>query len=249
VKRPKDKALVENAVGLVMRLFKWMYRNHRFHSLNEVISALAEVSERINSKTHSRFKISRRERFEALERPHLRTLPEHPFEDIEWKTARVHPDCTVAIDSATYSVPHIHRGKEVRVKLTSRQIEVFVNLERVALHGRDRSKSGARHLIPEHLPPNSQAYHEATPQNLISQARFISPALHLFIQGLLKEDALGNLRRAQGFIRQASEENHRYGRAEAEPRIALAIEQMSRFGSPRVRTFKERLEHLRNKKT
>ncbi len=248
VKRPRDKALVENAVGIVMRLFRWTYRNHRFHCINEVNEALSQVTTRINAKAHSRFKISRRERFETLERPHLRDLPEQPFQDIEWKTARVHPDCTISIDSATYSVPHLHRGKEVRVKLTSRQIEVFLNLERVALHGRDRSKSGARHLIPEHLPPNAQAYHEATPQNLLSQARFIGPALHAFIEALLKEDALGNLRRAQGFIRQAAEENHRYGRSEAEPRIALAIEQMSRFGQARVRTFKERLEQLRKQK-
>lgn len=249
VRRPKDKALVENAVGLVTRLFRWTYRNHRFHSLVEVNEALLAVCERINSKAHTRFKTSRRERFEALEKPHLRALPEQPFEDIEWRTARVHPDCTISIESATYSVPHIHRGKEVRVKLTARQIEVFVNLERVAFHSRDRSKSGARHLVPEHLPPNSQAYHESTPQNLISQARFISPELHSFIEALLKEDALGNLRRVQGFVRRASEENQRFGRSVAEPRIALAIEQLNRFGQVRVNAFKERLEQLRKQKT
>jgi hypothetical protein len=146
-------------------------------------------------------------------------------------------------------VPHIHRGKEVRVKLAARQIEVFINMERVALHPRDRSKSGPRHLVPEHLPPNSQAYHESTPQNLISQARFISPALHSFVEALLKEDALGNLRRAQGFVRRASEENQRFGKSEAKPRIALALEQLNRFGQVRVRTFKERLEQLRKQKT
>ncbi|NDD14746.1 MAG: hypothetical protein EB072_19425 [Betaproteobacteria bacterium] len=135
------------------------------------------------------------------------------------------------------------------MKLTARQIEVFVNLERVAFHSRDRSKSGARHLVPEHLPPNSQAYHESTPQNLISQARFISPELHSFIEALLKEDALGNLRRVQGFVRRASEENQRFGRSVAEPRIALAIEQLNRFGQVRVNAFKERLEQLRKQKT
>ncbi|NDD14745.1 MAG: IS21 family transposase, partial [Betaproteobacteria bacterium] len=65
VRRPKDKALVENAVGLVTRLFRWTYRNHRLHSLVEVNEALLAVCERINSKAHTRFKTSRRERFEA----------------------------------------------------------------------------------------------------------------------------------------------------------------------------------------
>lgn len=247
-KRPKDKALVENAVGIVMRLFRWVYRDRRFHSLEEVIAALAAVCERINDKQHSRFRTSRRERFEKLERPSLKPLPEHPFEEIEWKTASVHPDCTVAIDSATYSVPHIHRGKEVRVKLTARQIEVFVALERVALHPRDRSRSGARIIDSSHLPANSQAYRESTPQNVLSQARFLSPALHGFIDMLFQEDTLAHLRRAQGFIRHARDEINRFGRTEAEPRIAAAVAQMERFAKHRVGFFSETIERLRKQK-
>lgn len=248
-RRPQDKALVENAVGIVMRLFRWTHRDRRFHSLAEIIEALAAVCDRVNTKAHSRFKTSRRERFEKLERASLRALPEQPFEEIEWKTATVHPDCTIAVESATYSVPHVHRGKEVRVKLTGRQIEVFVALERVALHPRDRSKCGARHIIPEHLPLNSLAYREATPQNVLSQARFLSPTLHTFLDRIFQEDTLGHLRRSQGFIRHAREEIGRFGRADAEPRIALATEQMQRFAQVRVGYFEEQLKRLRKQRT
>jgi transposase len=248
VRRPRDKALVENAVGLVMRLFRWVYRNRKFHSLAEIIEALAAVVERINTRPHSRYRVSRVERFETLERAHLKALPATPFEDIEWRQPTVHPDSTVAVDSATYSVPHIHRGKEVRVKLTARQVEVFLNLERIALHPRDRSRSGARIIDPAHLPPNSQAYRETTPSNVLSQARFLSTALHGYIDDLFQEDTLAHLRRAQGYIRHARDEINRFGRAEAEPRIAETVAQMKRFGNPRVAFMAEQITRFRKTK-
>lgn len=249
VKRPKDKALVENAVGMVMRLFRWTYRNHRFHSLTEVVEAFNWVCERINAKTHTRFKVSRRQRFESLEKHHLKPLPSTPFEEMEWKAATVHPDCTIVLDSVGYSVPHIHRGKQVRVKLTAHQVEVFVNLERVALHPRHRSHKGVRIIEPSHLPANSQAYREATPQNILCQARFLSPSLHAFLDELFSQDTLVHLRRAQGFIRHAREEVHRFGKEAAEPRIAEAIHQMQRFEKIKVSFFAETLQRLRHQHT
>lgn len=245
VRSPRDKALVENAVGIVMRLFRWKSRQRRFCSLLEVNEALQEVLNRINTKPHSRLRVSRRERWESTEKAFLKPLPEIPFEQIEWKVAKVHPDSTISVDGAFYSVPHLQRGKEVRVKLTPRQIEVFLDLERIALHPRNLSRKGQRVLNHEHLPPNAQAYLEATPKNLLCQARFLSLALHDFIDELFQEDALGNLRRVQGFIRHARDETLRYGKTEAEPRVAEAIAQMKRFGKARVVFFEEILEHLR----
>jgi hypothetical protein len=248
VRRPKDKALVEGAVGLVQRLFGWMFRNKRFHSLQEINEALALVMERINTRPHSRFKTSRRERFLLDEAAHLKSLPLLPFEDIDWREARVHPDSTIAVEGAFYSVPHTLRGKIVRVKLTSRHVEMFFGLERVAIHGRDRSKKGVRVINHMHLPPQSAAYREVTPQNLLSQARFLAPSLHSLLNDLFTEDALGNIRRAQGLIRAARSEIMRFGRPEAEQRIARAIKQMRRFDRIRVSYFTEQLEAGRKRK-
>lgn len=248
VRRPKDKALVEGAVGLVGRLFRWMYRNKRFHSLGEINEALAQVMERINTRPHSRFKVSRRERFHRDEAAHLKPLPLLPFEEIDWREARVHPDSTIAVEGAFYSVPHTFRGKKVRVKVTGRQVEVFFGLERVALHGRDRSKKGMRVINSAHLPPQSAAYREVTPQNLLSQARFLASSLHSLLDELFTEDALGNIRRAQGLVRAARSEIMRFGRSEAEPRIARAIKQMRRFNRVRVSYFTEQLEAGRRRK-
>jgi transposase len=245
VASPKDKALVENAVGLIMRLFKFRYRHRRFSSISEINEALAAVAQEINDRMHSRLKTSRRLRWETEERELLKPLPEIPFEEIDWKISRVHPDSTIAVEGAFYSVPHLHRGKEVRVKITPRQIEAFFGLERIALHQRDRSRRGARIICLDHLPPQAKAYLETTPQNLLSQARFLSQELHGLIDCLFQEDAMGHLRRAQGLIRHAREEIARYGRQQAEPRINQAISWIKLAGKIKVALFAERLKSLR----
>jgi transposase len=247
VASPKDKALVENAVGIVMRLFRFRNRHRKFFSLTEINESLAEIVAEINVREHSRLKTSRLKRWQEEEVKNLKPLPDLPFEEIDWKIARVHPDSTVACDQAFYSVPHLHRGKEVRVKMTARHIEVFFGLERIALHPRDRCHRGVRILNPDHLPPQAKAYRETTPQHLLSQARFLSSALHDFIDHLFQEDALGHIRRAQGLIRHAREEIARFGKTEAEPRIQEAISWMKLFGKTRVVAFAERLKSLRSK--
>jgi hypothetical protein len=76
-----------------------------------------------------------------------------------------------AHDSAYYSAPHIHRGKKLDVKLTENQVEIYLDLQLLAIHARDRRRGGWRVKFKEHFSPNSQSYYQATPQNLLSQAR------------------------------------------------------------------------------
>lgn len=247
-RHPKDKALIENAVRLVMRLFRFLYRRRRFFSLAEVNQALFEVVERIDTRPHTRFKISRKERWEAMEKPRLKPLPAHPFEPIEWKTAKVHPDSTIAVESATYSVPHQHRGKPVRVKLTPNHVEIYLGEARLAMHTRDRSRQGARVIDNSHLPENSQAYREGTPQMVLSQARFIHAELRELIDELFQQDTLGHLRRAQGLVRRASQELQAMGREGASPIILEAVRRMRLYNRVRVSFFSETLTALKKQR-
>ena len=120
-------------------------------------------------------------------------------------------------------------------------------MDRIALHPRDKSRSGARVIDPTHLPPNAQAYLENTPQFLLSQARFVSSDLRDLIDELFQQDALGHLRRVQGLVRRARSEIDALGRLDAEPRIAQAIDQMRRFGKIRVSYFDSQLTLLRQR--
>jgi len=49
-RHPKDKGLVEGAVKITMRLFKWRYRKHMFTSLAEINAALLACCSEINDK-------------------------------------------------------------------------------------------------------------------------------------------------------------------------------------------------------
>lgn len=244
-KHPKDKAIVEGAVKIVMRAFFFTYRKHTFTSLAEINHALSEVIGRINRKRHTRFNISRLARWSEQELAKLKSLPETPFEAVEWREAKVHPDCTVSMEGAYYSVPHVHRSKTVRVKLTVNHIEIFSGLERVAMHTRDYRRKGSRHIENAHLPANAAAYREATPQNLLSQAKFVSKGMASIVETLFLKDTLGNLRRVQGLVRLAQIELRDAGREAGEPRIDGACEQLRRFDNFRVRYFEAALQQQR----
>lgn len=245
VYKPKDKSLVEGGVGIIMRYFRWVNRHKRFTSLAKVNAALAEVCEKINLRSHTRFKVSRMSRYLELEKIVLRPLPETLFEQVEWKTATLHVDNTLDVDAAYYSAPHTLRGKKLRVKLTKNTVEIFSDLMRVAVHTRDRSRCGNRVIETSHLQPNSRVYLETTPQSILSQARFINGELYQLIDGLFNVDTLAHLRRSLGLVRFARSEIETYGRAAAEERIIEAVAHMTRFNQLRVRVFRETIERLR----
>ncbi|MBU0505958.1 IS21 family transposase [bacterium] len=246
-RHPKDKALAEGAVKLVMRYFRWVYRKHTFISLDEINQAVAKVIEHINNKSHSRFHVSRFDRWQKIERSKLSPLPVNAYEFIEWKEAKLHPDSYVSVEGSCYSAPHIHRGKKLKIKLTDRFIEIFHELERIAIHKRSKYKKGARITNFEHLPPNARAYHEATPQNVLCQAKYLNEDLRKLIDGLFQENTIAHLRRAQGFVSVARKEINIPGNNNSRANIKRAIEHMIHYDKIRVPYFKDLLNSYRNK--
>ena len=163
----------------------------------------------------------------------------------EWKDAKLHADCYLYIDGDYYSAPHIHRHKKLRVKISDNQVEIFLRLERLAIHPRSRHRNGKRIKIDAHFPPNSQAYYEATPQKLLSQSRFIHPELNRLFVELFNADVYGNIRRCQGFVRSGTKEINESGHELASERIAAAIASMRRYNKFRVPYFQALLDQAR----
>lgn len=243
--RPKDKAIIEGVVKIVMKRFKWKYRNHTFISEAEINAALKTVTGEINHNLHTRFKVSRYDRWNQHEKPKLQSLPPVPFEIIEWKEAKLHPDSHVVVESTYYSAPHSLRGQVLKVKLTPAHIEIFHNLERVALHPRNRNKEGRYITNFDHLPPNAKAYYETTPQNLLSQARRISPDLFDLLDRLFQVNAVAHLRRAQGFVREGWKEINAIGYEPAGAHIKRAVDTMVQYDKIRVPYFRDLLNRSR----
>jgi hypothetical protein len=163
----------------------------------------------------------------------------------EWKTAKLHADCYVAVDGDYYSAPHIHRHKKLRIKLTEHYVEIFLNLERLAIHPRCRQKMGMRIKILAHFPANSVAFYEAVPQKLLSQSRFIHPDLNALFIELFNADVYAHIRRAMGLVSACTKEISRSGHAQASVHIGTAIATMRRYNRIRTAYFQELLTQAR----
>ncbi len=245
-RKPKDKALAEGAVKLTLRLFRWKFRKHTFTSLIEINKGLAECSAEINNRQHCRFKVSRESAYIAKERAALLPIPSGDYEVAEYKTLSIYDDCYIRFEYTHYSAPHQYRGQKVEVKITDKTIEIYLNSERIALHGRSRRKIGEFITDPSHLPDNARAYHEATPQNVLSQARFLSGELASLIDELFRENMCGHLRRAQGLVRISRVEIEKIGAERARANVAKAVAEMRRFNKIRVPYFEELLQRYRS---
>lgn len=248
VRHPKDKALVEGAVKIIMRYFKFINRHKIFYSIAEINLALQKCIEELNNKKHSRLNVSRRELFELNELSKLKPLPQEAYETYEYKECKVHSDSHIHIWQNYYSVPHIYRGKTVKVKVGKNIMEIFYELDKVATHIR---ATHVGQIITEinHLPENSRAYKEITPQNLLSQAKFINKNLHQLIEQKFQEDVLGNIRRVQGIINYARKEVQAIGHERASINITRTCSDILNWNKFRSAYFKERLQQYRKIKS
>ena len=239
---PKDKALVEGAVKIVQRLFKWKTRGKVFSSLSEINAELKKVIFEINEKLHSRFKISRREMFNLEEKMKLRPLPAIKYELCESKYCKVHPDGTIANNFHYYSAPYRLVGESVLIKIYAQTVEIYHKLEKVAVHAKLTGYKGKKSILSEHMPESAQVYRGTTVQSIIQQAYFLSPEFKIFIEELLGESPCGNLRRAQGFLREARALKAKASNDIFKRSVITAIADMKRFNQIRVEKFKNYMQ-------
>jgi transposase len=239
---PKDKALVEGAVKLVQRSFRWKNRKNTLSSLSAINKSLKEICEIINTKVHTRFKVSRREMFNLEEVQKLKPLPAVKYELCETKFCKVHPDGTVCVNLRYYSVPYLLVGESVFVKIYSNTVDIYHKLEKVAVHPRLTKYPGEKSILSEHIPEASQAYKNTTVQYVIQQSMFIDPIFKEFIEGLLIESPSGNLRRAQGFVREARAVKGKVGREVFRKILISSLSDLQRFNRVHVENFKKYLQ-------
>jgi|LakMenE01Jun11ns_1017448.scaffolds.fasta_scaffold9917928_2 transposase len=184
VRKPKDKAKVEAAVGLATRWILAVLRNRIFFSLGEARVAVRELLDKLNERPFKKISGSRRSLYELIDRPALKALPVVPFEYAEFKDASVHIDYHIEFDDHFYSVPHQFRGEVVEVRATYSTIEVFRRGKRIASHPRglpDRKAS----TLNEHRPKNHQQYGDWPPEQIVNWAKRIGPSTASLVETIL----------------------------------------------------------------
>ena len=135
VKKPKDKASVENTVGNVATWVIAGLRDRRFATLAELRTAIYERVEAYNAEPFQKRPGSRQTVFEAEEKPLLRPLPTVPFEISRWTYGRrVQRNGHVVWEKNFYSVPYAHIGRSVDLRVTDTMVEVFAGQQRLTSH-------------------------------------------------------------------------------------------------------------------
>lgn len=174
VRRPRDKAKVENGVRFAQTCILGRLRGLTFFSLAEANAAIASAVARINDHLMRRLGVTRRQLFETLDRPALAPLPEDVYVFAEWRLARVGIDYHVEFEGFCYSVPHALIREQVDVRATERTIEIFHRGRRVATH--QRRYGGSRHgTDPAHMPSAHRRYAEWTPERFRRWGRSVGP--------------------------------------------------------------------------
>jgi hypothetical protein len=174
VRKPREKASVERAVGILSTWIVAALRNRQFFSLWELNEAMWQKLTDFNRKSFQK-KPGNRESAFAEERPFLIPLPPKPFELSTWKIATVQLNYHIACDKMNYSVPYEYIKYKVDVRLTQSMVEIFYQGRRIASHKRLYGHPGQYSTVPEHMPEKHRQYTQWNAQRFIRWAADIGP--------------------------------------------------------------------------
>jgi transposase len=135
VRKPKDKASVENTVGHVATWVIASLRQSVFTSLPELKDAIAERMDAYNAQPFQKRAGSRASVFTGEEKPLLTPLPTVAYEIATWVYARsVARNGHVSWQRNFYSVPYTLIGSKVDLRITATMVEAYQGSQRVSSH-------------------------------------------------------------------------------------------------------------------
>jgi transposase len=182
--KPRDKAKVENAVGIVERWILAALRHRKFFLIADLNEAIEELLERLNNRRFRKRDGTRTSLFAEIDRPALQPLPAESYVMAEWKTVRANIDYHIEIERHYYSVPYQLAGQQLEARYTSTTVELFQDGKRVASHA--RSSAVYRHTtVHQHMPKSHQAHLEWTPSRLIHWGETVGTATAEVIRTIL----------------------------------------------------------------
>lgn len=185
VKKPRDKAHVENSVQNVERWVLAPLRNRTFFSVGEANRAIVPLVQALNQREMQHLGKSRKELFEELDQPALRPLPDRPYEYAAWKTAKVNIDYHIAFEGHYYSVPYGLVRQEVRIRATETLVAIFHKGQQIAVHPRSQSQ-GRFSTRAEHMPSNHKFMAGMDGDWFLREAAKIGPHTTAYLSALLK---------------------------------------------------------------
>lgn len=147
-------------------------------------------------RRHGTTKVPPLERFDALERLHLKPLPATPYDLATWKRVTLHRDGYVVFEQAFYSAPFRLIGRQLWVRGGSQEVRLYTaDYALVATHPRAQ-QPGERLTHPDHLPPEKVPGALWTRETCRGLAAEVGPATTQFVQVLLEDPVVDRHPRA-----------------------------------------------------
>lgn len=137
LRKPKDKALVENAVRLLYREVYSKMTGLKFNDLEALNIEIMKHTDALNSRKMYNRNYSRRERFLEVEKDRLHTLPATKFISKSRKTATVMRNSYVSLNNHYYSVPKEYIGDTVELLYDGDTVEIYHKFRHITTHRKD----------------------------------------------------------------------------------------------------------------
>ncbi len=170
-KSPKQNAKAEAGVQIAQRWVLFALRDRIFFSLEEANQEIRRLNIALNERPFKKMEGCRKSRFEALDLPALRPLPETRYEYANWRYAiRVGDDYLIEHQKSFYSVPWKYRGETVDIRFNDRMLEVFRKNVRIAVHAIN-NEIGGLSRIEDHMPAAHRNVLEGEPLALLKWAK------------------------------------------------------------------------------
>lgn len=238
VRRPQDKSKAEIGVKLITQWITVPLSRRQFFSLDEINQAIAELLPAFNQRPFKRFPGCRQSRFEEMDKPALKSLPDRPYEYGEWISAqKVAPDYHIYVKGHAYSVPHRLVTEKVTARVSTNSVELFHLGIRVATHLRDDTQGEAT-TDPNHRPVSHQAYATQDIQYFLEWATGIGEST----MGVVKAQFNGRPDYAVAGRKSCSQLQslcRQYGKQ----RMELACARSLKIASPTVKSIRSILQH------
>lgn len=180
VRRPRDKALVEDAVRLAYQRICPMIGNGDTASIEQINAAIRKALEVHNDTKLTGRPYSRWEQFEDIERTALMPLPARWFEFHHRRMLTVQRNGHIRLSGHFYSVPYSYAGRKVSVFYNTSEVEIYIHYSLISRHPRSRDVFGYTTDV-EHLPPGQRMVMEDDPTPYIRQAEQIHPLVREYL--------------------------------------------------------------------
>ena len=184
--RPRDKALVENAVLILYTRIYAKLRGCDYFTLEELNTAIRVALEEHNNTLLTGRNYSRREQFEEVERAALGPLPllRYELKKEIYVTVMKNGHVSLNADKHYYSVPYRFIGKKIKLMYSRSVVEIFYHYERIAIHKRLKSPYNYT-TDKEHLASAHRFVSDWTPERFLSWASSIHEDVQLYILKIL----------------------------------------------------------------